>query len=179
MLFFFFKCISWCKYVSRNERRTSWNLMCPFEFTLDNGKGLESWKVMAFYGIYLHQGTRGVHVSGYITHFQQINMNCFQVFTIGLAMYSHTTQQSSGKGSRANEGQIYVHYRRNLSCFPYGDGFAATSKLPHNVGLNRSPITSFSLWKLELYKVFTVLTSLLAPFSVDTVYLLLAVAQIT
>ena len=93
--------------------------------------------------------------------------------------HCHTTQQSSGKGSRANEGQIYVHYRRDLSCFPYGDRFAATSKLSHNVGLNRSTITSFSLWKLELYKVFTVLTSRLAPFSVDTVYLLLAVAQIT
>lgn len=135
-------------------------------------------------GFQKHPGTSGVYVSGCITHFQQIRMNCFQRNCLPLDLlhvdHCHSIQQSSGRGSRANEGQICVHHSRDLSCFPYVDGCAATSKLSHNTGLNRSTITSFSLWKLKLCKVCTALTSLLSlSFNVATVYLLLHAAQIT
>lgn len=113
-------------------------------------------------------------MSGCITNFPQIRMNCFQRMCLRSdSLYAdrcHTAWQSSGRGSGANEGQIYAHHSGDLSCFPYGDGCAATSKLSHNAGLNRSTITSFSLWKLKLCKVCTVLTCLLSPtFSTATV----------
>lgn len=116
--------------------------------------------------------------------FPQIRMNCFQRNCLPSeslhADQRRITQQSSGRGSRANEGQIYVHHSRDLSCFAYGDGCDATSKLSHNVWLNRCAITSFSLWKLELCKVCTALTSLLSlTFNAATARLLLHAAQIT
>lgn len=120
----------------------------------------------------------------YHKFFPQIRMNCFQRNCLPLeslhADQCRVTQQSSGKGSGANEGQIYVHHSGDLSCFAYGDGCAATSKLSHNVRLNRCAITSFSLWKLKLCKVCTALTSLLSlTFNVATARLLLHAAQIT
>lgn len=103
-------------------------------------------------------------MSDCIASFQQIRMhfqrNCLPLDLL-YADHCCTTQQSAGRGSRANEGQIFVHRSRDLSCFPYVDGCAATSKLSHNVGLNRSAITSFSLRKLKLCKVCSDLTSLL------------------
>lgn len=116
--------------------------------------------------------------------FPQIRMNCFQRNCLPSeslhADQRRITQQSSGRGSGANEGQIYVHHSGDLSCFAYGDGCAATSKLSHNVRLNRCAITSFSLWKLELCKVCAALTSLLSlTFNAATARLLLHAAQIT
>lgn len=61
----------------------------------------------------------------------------------GLLIIAVLHGKGSTRGSGANEGQIYAHDGRDLSCLLYVDGCAATSKLSHNAGLNRSAITSF------------------------------------
>lgn len=104
-------------------------------------------------------------MSGYIAHFQQMRPNCFQINSLSSDfLYSMLIAAIAEQRERlrANEGQIYVHHSRDLSCFPYVDGCAATGKLSRNVGLNRSMITSSSLWKLDLCTVHTLLTSLLS-----------------
>lgn len=53
-----------------------------------------------------------------------------------------------------------VYHSRDLSCFPYDDGCAATSKLSHNAGLNCSTITLLSVWKFNHCKLCAWLTSL-------------------
>lgn len=147
---------------------SSYHFLLPISLTLDKQKVCEGWDVWCdgIFETFRHPWS----LSGCIKCFQQIKMN----------LYAHdcqTTQQSSGRGSRANEGQIYVYHTRDLSCFPYDDGCAATSKLSHNAGLNCSAITLFSVWKFNHCKVCAWLTSLSVHMA--TVYLLLQCAQIT
>lgn len=105
-------------------------------------------------GFKKHPGTPGVYVSEWITiYLADKEVLSKKPFTVGLAD-CHATRQSSGRGSGANEGQIYVNPGRKLSCFPSVDGCAATFILSHNVGLNRAAITSFSHRKLRLCKVY-------------------------
>lgn len=105
-------------------------------------------------GFKKHPATPGVYVSGYITNCQQIRTNCFQINCLPLdLLYGMLIIAIAEFRERlgANEGQIYVHHSRDLSCFSYVDGCAATFKLSHNMGLNRSMIRSSSLRKLVMH----------------------------
>lgn len=153
--------------------------ICPISLNLDKWKGCEGWDLWCDGILVTSRHPWSLCVTMCHTYLKDKHeIISKKLFTVGLAVC--WSLQSSDRGSRANEGQIYVHHSGDLSCFPYIDWCAAASTLSHNAGLNRSTITSFSLWKLKLCKVFTALTCLLSlTFNTTTAYLLLNAAQIT
>lgn len=170
----------------RRQAQAIISFFFPISLTLDKQQGCEYWDVWCdgILETFRHPWSLCVRMYQMFSTDKNEVFSKIYFFTIELAVcwslpyyWAEFRERLQGKWRADLQ---YVYHSRVLSCFPYGDGCAATSKLSHNARLNWNVKMYPRLHHLLFCKACTLLTSPLSlTFNTAPLYLLLQCAQIT